>query len=108
MLGTSIPVLIIIIRILLIIGQLCRARPRAITSAMIPQEKQLMGFYGYGVPSGGRLGRWSSAVIIINFIIIIIYAYNLWSCCYVWRVVTQPSTAKKQLVGSKFIFMYKA
>ena len=53
MLGTSIPVLIIImIRILLIIRQVHCTCPQAILLAMIPCEKQLTGFYEYGAPLG--------------------------------------------------------
>jgi len=49
MLGTSIPLLIIIsIRILLFIGQLPRSHPWAMPLAMIPREKQLTGFWVWG------------------------------------------------------------
>ena len=65
MLGTSIPVLIIIIIIIIIINY-CRVHPQAIPLAMIPREKQLMGFYQYGAPLGRPLGCQSSAIITKN------------------------------------------
>ena len=62
MLGTSTPVLISIIRILLIIGQIRRSRLQAIALAMISREKQLTGFYECEAPHGHPSGHRRSAI----------------------------------------------